>query len=279
MTELDQFLQRNQKFAAEQSAAGTLIATLPQAMLTVRAMIICCADMRVDPAYILGIKLGEAVELRNIGGRVTPGLLEQMALLGRIGEVAGKAPGGGGEFHVIVLQHTDCGITRLFSDTAKLAHYFQIAESEVAAKSVMDPRAAVAIDVAALRAIPRVARAMAALRPGLRRNHRQSRSSSRAGPNSQRIEKVSVDAARREAHTKTNREAFAQVPAPNSFWSAAALPPLFPSRPRRKCIQREAPTQFSRHQKPAVILRSAVRDEESHPCSRAQTTTTNPHST
>ena len=35
-----------------------------------------------------------------------------------------------------------------------LAHYFQIAEREVKTKAVTDPRAAVAVDVAALRAIP-----------------------------------------------------------------------------------------------------------------------------
>jgi carbonic anhydrase len=35
-----------------------------------------------------------------------------------------------------------------------LAHYFQIQESEVRTKAVTDPRAAIAIDVAALRAIP-----------------------------------------------------------------------------------------------------------------------------
>ncbi len=76
------------------------------------------------------------------------------ALLGRFGQVAGEAPGGGGEFHLIVLQHTDCGITRLAGDPDKLAHYFQIQEGEVKTKAVMDPRAAVAIDVAELRAIP-----------------------------------------------------------------------------------------------------------------------------
>ena len=92
--------------------------------------------------------------LRNIGGRFTPALLEELALLGRIGQVAGEAPGGGGEFHLIVLQHTDCGITRLAGDPAMLAHYFQIQEGEVKAKAVTDPRAAVALDVAALRAIP-----------------------------------------------------------------------------------------------------------------------------
>jgi carbonic anhydrase len=92
--------------------------------------------------------------LRNIGGRVTPGLLEQLGLLGRIGEVAREIPGGGGEFHIIVLQQTDCGITRLVDDPAMLAHYFQIHEGELKTKAVADPRAAVAADVASLRAIP-----------------------------------------------------------------------------------------------------------------------------
>ena len=110
--------------------------------------------MRVDPVHILGIKPGEAVVIRNIGGRITPGLLEQLGLLGRIGEVAKEAPGGGGEFHLIVLQHTDCGITRLVGDSAKLAHYFQIQEGELKSKAVLDPRAAVALDVAFLKTIP-----------------------------------------------------------------------------------------------------------------------------
>ena len=154
LNNLDHMLQRNKGFAARQSAEGTLMPSLPRALPNVKAIVIGCADMRVDPADILGIKPGEAVVMRNIGGRITPGLLEELGLLGRIGEVAGEIPGGGGEFHLIVLHHTDCGSTRLVGDPAMLAHYFQIPEKEVAAKSVADPRKAVAVDVAALRAIP-----------------------------------------------------------------------------------------------------------------------------
>jgi carbonic anhydrase len=154
MNNLDRMLERNKNFAARQSAAGTLMPSLPRALPNVKAVIIGCADMRVDPANILGLKLGEAVVMRNIGGRITPGLLEQLGLLGRIGEVAAEIPGGGGEFHLIVLHHTDCGITRLAGDPAMLAHYFQIKEGELKAKAVTDPRAAVAVDVALLRAIP-----------------------------------------------------------------------------------------------------------------------------
>jgi len=153
MSNLDSLLERNQAFAAQQSAAGTLVPSLPQALPNVKAIIIGCADMRVDPAHVFGIKPGEAVVMRNLGGRITPGLLEQLGLLGRIGEIAGKM-GGGAEFHIIVLQHTDCGMTRLAGDTDKLARYFQIREGELRTKAVTDPCAAVAVDVALLRAIP-----------------------------------------------------------------------------------------------------------------------------
>ena len=154
MNNLDSMLERNKDFAARQSAAGTLLPSLPRSLPNVKAVIIGCADMRVDPAHVLGIKPGEAVIMRNIGGRITPGLLEQLGLLGRIGQVLERVAGGGGEFHLIVLHHTDCGITRLAGDPAKLAHYFQVQESDLKAKAVTDPRAAVAVDVALLRAIP-----------------------------------------------------------------------------------------------------------------------------
>ena len=154
MTNLDRMLDRNRDFAAQQSAAGRLMPSLPRTLPNVKAIIIGCADMRVDPEEILGIKLGEAVVLRNIGGRITPGLLEQLGLLGRVGEVAREIPGGGGEFHLILLQHTDCGITRLAGDPALLAHSFQLKESELKAKAVCDPHAAVAVDVSLLRTIP-----------------------------------------------------------------------------------------------------------------------------
>jgi len=154
MNYLDLMLERNKDFAAEQSAAGEPMPSLPRSLPNVKAIIIGCADMRVDPAHVLGIKTGEAVVLRNIGGRIIPGLLEQLGLLGRIGQVAGEIPGGGGEFHLIVLHHTDCGITRLMGDPDLLTHYFQIREQDLRSKSVSDPHKAVAVDVAALKAIP-----------------------------------------------------------------------------------------------------------------------------
>src|ERR1700751_565644 len=135
MTTLDSMLQRNRDFAASQSPAREL---MPRALPNVKAIIIGCADMRVDPAHVLGIKPGEAVVMRNIGGGITPGVLEQLGLLGGIGDVAGEILGGGGEFHIIVLQHTDCGIARLLVNPAMLAHYFQIKEAKLKSKAVTD---------------------------------------------------------------------------------------------------------------------------------------------
>ena len=152
MSHLDTMLGWNED-RVRQHEAGAPLPSLPDALPGVKAIIIGCADMRVDPAHVLGIKPGEAVVMRNIGGRITPGLLEQLGLLGRIGQVAGKAPGGGGEFHVIVLQHTDCGITRLVDDPQMLSGYFRIPEDELGTKTILDPRAAVAGDVSLLRAV------------------------------------------------------------------------------------------------------------------------------
>jgi carbonic anhydrase len=59
----------------------------------------------LHPSDVLGLKLGEAVVMRNIGGRVTPEALRSWALLGRLG--AGHAPSRG---HLVILHHTDCGI-------------------------------------------------------------------------------------------------------------------------------------------------------------------------
>lgn len=154
MTTFDTLLKRNKDFAAQQSAAGLLMPSLPNALPNVKALIIGCADMRVEPVHVLGIKPGEAVVMSNIGGRITPGTLQMMGLLGRISQVAGAIPGGGGEFHLIVLHHTDCGITRLAGDPDILANYFAIDKEELKAKAITDPRAAVAADVAVLKATP-----------------------------------------------------------------------------------------------------------------------------
>ena len=128
MNNLDRLLQRNKEFAAQQYAAGTLMPSFPRAVPNIKAMIIGCADMRVDPAHVLGIKPGEAVVLRNIGGRITPGLLEQLGLLARIAEVPERLLEGRGvsprRASAHRLRHDSPGRRRrqagaLFSNTGK----------------------------------------------------------------------------------------------------------------------------------------------------------------
>ena len=74
MNNLDHLLERNKGFAIQQSAEGTLMPTLPRAMLSVKAVIIGCADMRADPAHVLGIKPGEAIN-RSSTQKVWSGML------------------------------------------------------------------------------------------------------------------------------------------------------------------------------------------------------------
>jgi carbonic anhydrase len=46
--------------------------------------VIGCVDPRVDPANVLGLKLGEAAVIRNVGGRVTPATLRTLAMLAKV---------------------------------------------------------------------------------------------------------------------------------------------------------------------------------------------------
>jgi carbonic anhydrase len=153
---IDTLLQRNHDFATHRFVAG-----LPMRP-TLQTLIISCADPRVDPVHILGLEPGEAVVLRNVGGRVTPGTVQLLSMLLQVPTGSG-APSGApasnnasapvSPFHLIVLHHTDCGITRLASNTTLMADYFDVPPAELPAKAILDPRAAVAADVAALRAI------------------------------------------------------------------------------------------------------------------------------
>jgi carbonic anhydrase len=109
--------------------------------------VIGCVDSRVDPSLVLGLELGEAVVMRNIGGRITPEVLRSWRLLSTLGRPAADGPAP----HVVVLHHTDCGIKRLAAHPDELAGFFGIPVAELDAKCVHDPHAAVRIDVGILR--------------------------------------------------------------------------------------------------------------------------------
>lgn len=146
MSVVDTLLERNATFAESRYSAELKI--IP----TRKTMIIGCVDPRVDPVDIFGLTLGEAATIRNVGGRITPATIETLTML----EVVAKAGGGalGNGWNLVVLHHTDCGITRLSHSPELLAAYFGVEPAELEALAINDPRASVAVDVAALKANP-----------------------------------------------------------------------------------------------------------------------------
>jgi carbonic anhydrase len=102
---------------------------------------------------VLGLEVGEAAVIRNVGGRVTPATLKTMVMLGRVGQVNGGGPAGVG-WNLVVLHHTDCGMTDLAAFPDLLAEYFEISKDQLEAKAVSDPIASVKIDVAVLKQTP-----------------------------------------------------------------------------------------------------------------------------
>ncbi|EWM18695.1 carbonate dehydratase [Kutzneria sp. 744] len=110
-------------------------------------IVISCFDPRVDPAVVLGVGQGEIGVLRNIAGRVTPRTIEELVMLREIGRSVG--PGIGPGWEIVVLQHTQCGITKIEDRPDLLTPYF---DADPGGKSVTEPHSAVRHDVAVLRA-------------------------------------------------------------------------------------------------------------------------------
>src|SRR5262245_65983982 len=90
-------IERNRAFAAAGGHDGAVV--LP----TLRLFVITCLDPRVDPAHFLGLKLSEAIVVRNVGGRVTPEVIKDVAFIAQI--VENVLPDGP-LFEVAVVHHT-----------------------------------------------------------------------------------------------------------------------------------------------------------------------------
>ncbi len=75
-------------------------------------IILTCVDARVDPAHIFGLGLGDAVVMRNNGGRINPAVMRDFAILGVLGA---NMPGGAMQPELVVMHHTDCGMSRLIN--------------------------------------------------------------------------------------------------------------------------------------------------------------------
>lgn len=77
-------------------------------VLRLGALIVACVDPRVDPANIFELKRGEAAVLRVPGGRITPATLQSLVVLSAV-----AAADQHGRAEVIVMHHTDCGLSHL----------------------------------------------------------------------------------------------------------------------------------------------------------------------
>lgn len=149
MDYIDSLITRSADFARQDF--NPALRMLPSS----KSLIIGCVDPRVDPARIFALEQGEVGILRNVGGRVTPAMIETLALLNDVARGAGGRMGP--EAHVILLHHTDCGIDHcrhLAPDL--LARHMGVAPEALDEQAIADPHASVARDVATLMAHPDV---------------------------------------------------------------------------------------------------------------------------
>jgi carbonic anhydrase len=137
-------LERNRAFAAAGGHRGATV--FPE----LRLFVITCLDPRVDPAHFLGLALGDAMVVRNVGGRVTPEVINDVAFIGQLAE---NVLSDGPLFEVAVIHHTQCGTGALAEDAFRRRYVERIGgdEAELLGHAVLDPAATVRRDVELLR--------------------------------------------------------------------------------------------------------------------------------
>jgi carbonic anhydrase len=150
MTRMTPLLERNEQFAR----TYTPVALGPPAA---QVVVVTCLDHRVDPAIVLGLRLGDAPVIRNAGGRVTPAVIEDVAYLAFLAEqLFGGQLADDRLFEVAVIHHTQCG-TGFLADPGFLrqaAEATGLAEAGLEASAVADPQVTVKADVERLLASP-----------------------------------------------------------------------------------------------------------------------------
>jgi carbonic anhydrase len=141
---IDAAIQRNRAFAAGGRHEGAVV------FPSLRLFVVTCLDPRVDPAHFLGLGLSDAMVVRNVGGRVTPAVIEDVAFIGAITE---NALPEGPLFEVAVIHHTQCGTGALADDAFRRRYAERIGadESTLREHAVLDPQATVRRDVERLR--------------------------------------------------------------------------------------------------------------------------------
>jgi carbonic anhydrase len=142
--DIETALARNRAFAATGGHQGAVV------FPNLRLFVITCLDPRVDPAQFLGLELSDAMVVRNVGGRVTPEVINDVAYIGQLAE---NILPDGPLFEVAVIHHTQCGTAALADDTFRRRYAERIGaeESTLRDRAILDPAATVAHDVELLR--------------------------------------------------------------------------------------------------------------------------------
>src|SRR5579884_1300712 len=142
-------LERNRAFAADGGHEGAVV--FPK----LRLFVITCCDPRVDPAHFLGLRLSDAVVVRNVGGWVTPEVINDVAFISQIAEAV--LPDGP-LFEVAVIHHTQCGTGALADATFRRRYAERIGADEAVLRehAILDPVATVTHEVERLRMAPAI---------------------------------------------------------------------------------------------------------------------------
>jgi carbonic anhydrase len=148
---MDELLDRNRAFA--RTDAKSRVPAIPF-IPNKQTFIITCFDPRVDPTVILGLELGDALVVRNGGGRITPAVIQDVAWISYLHEV--KTPDADW-FELAIIHHTDCG-SRYFADE-RLRQGFSARgfdEKTLTQLPVIDPAETVRVDVEKLANAPSI---------------------------------------------------------------------------------------------------------------------------
>ena len=151
MSNFDELLRNNVSFA--RTGARDDVPQIPF-IPNKQVYILTCIDPRVDPAQVFGLRLGDAIVARTVGGRVTPAVIQDLAWISYLHET--KTPDADW-FELAVVHHTDCG-SGLFADD-DLRHGFAARgfnDAELASLAVLDPAATVPGDVEKIVNAPQV---------------------------------------------------------------------------------------------------------------------------
>ena len=144
MARIDPLLRRNKDFAAGAGYEGVSIVAKH------RVYVITCLDLRTDPSAFLELELGDAMVIRNAGGRVSPDVLKELAYICYLSDTL--VPGGP-RFEVAIVHHTQCGTHFLADETFRrgFADLIGSDDAALAAEAVVDPDQTVRVDVELLR--------------------------------------------------------------------------------------------------------------------------------